>query len=214
MAPKRRTTVVCLAASKGGVGKTTLASALAVRATAESKRVALIDLDPQESLESWHERRGSPSNPKVFKAVGDSSTAETIELLIGQRWDWVFIDTPPGHLSHTEPAIAASDFVLIPTRASSLDVEAVDLIAELSRLHDKPCAFVINAAEPRWNLTKTAIALLRSKGHTVIDKLVTYRMAYIRAMTRGRTGAEVEDEARGEIDALWQAVRALTVKGR
>ena len=56
---KRRTNVIVLCATKGGVGKTTLASALAVRAAEESKRVALIDLDSQPSLSGWWDRRGA-----------------------------------------------------------------------------------------------------------------------------------------------------------
>lgn len=39
--------VIAVVSSKGGVGKTTLASALAVRAARENKRVAMVDLDPQ-----------------------------------------------------------------------------------------------------------------------------------------------------------------------
>jgi cellulose biosynthesis protein BcsQ len=48
MAPKQpsRLHVVTLANTKGGVGKTTIASGLAVRAAEDSKRVALLDLDP------------------------------------------------------------------------------------------------------------------------------------------------------------------------
>ena len=38
--------VITIASTKGGVGKTTLASALAVKAATESARVAMVDLDP------------------------------------------------------------------------------------------------------------------------------------------------------------------------
>ena len=65
-APSRRTRVVTLAGTKGGTGKTTLASALAVRAAEDSPKVALIDLDPLASLSSWSTRRGKTKNPKLL----------------------------------------------------------------------------------------------------------------------------------------------------
>src|SRR5262249_43354352 len=67
MPPKQpsRLRVITLANPKGGVGKTTICSALAVRAAGESRRVALLDLDPQESLASWWTRRGKTKNPKL-----------------------------------------------------------------------------------------------------------------------------------------------------
>lgn len=41
--------------------KTTLATALAVRASRDSRRVCIVDLDPQESTQIWHGRGGNPA---------------------------------------------------------------------------------------------------------------------------------------------------------
>src|SRR6516164_7946730 len=121
MAPKQpaRLRVVTLASLKGGVGKTTLAGALAVRAAEESRRVALIDLDPQESLASWWTRRGKAKNPKLFEV--DAAT-EAIELLVSQGWEWAFIDTGPAKIDLIEPGIVVADLVIIPTRPSAFDI--------------------------------------------------------------------------------------------
>lgn len=68
--------------SKGGVGKTTLTSALAVRAAEDSPRVAMVDMDPQKSLVEWWKRRGKSDNPTIFEGAftaGDAVEALTLD---------------------------------------------------------------------------------------------------------------------------------------
>ena len=48
--------VITVAQQKGGTGKTTLAANLAA-AFAPTARVALLDIDPQNSLGRWHDLR-------------------------------------------------------------------------------------------------------------------------------------------------------------
>ena len=202
--------VVVLAATKGGVGKTTLASALAVRAAQESKRVALIDADPTASLERWWELRGEPDNPRI---LGVDCSAEALGLLISERWQWVFIDTPPALIDEIAQAILVADFVLIPTRASAIDVEAMDHVIELCKERRKPFAFVLNAVQPTWKLTESAAAYLERDGK-VLEPRICYRKAYISAMTSGRSAPEVEKDGQAakEIDALWASVKKFVVR--
>src|SRR3954467_11482914 len=44
---------IAIVAEKGGVGKTTLATHLAVHAQAEGRRTVIVDLDPQASARKW-----------------------------------------------------------------------------------------------------------------------------------------------------------------
>ncbi|MDJ0980064.1 MAG: ParA family protein, partial [Kiloniellales bacterium] len=54
--------IMVLAAQKGGSGKTTLATNIAVEAERTGDGpVALIDTDPQGSLAEWSEERESPT---------------------------------------------------------------------------------------------------------------------------------------------------------
>jgi chromosome partitioning protein len=203
---------IALAASKGGVGKTTLCAALAVRAAEESGRVGLIDLDPQKSLGRWWELRNEPINPRWFQNVDDVDHA--LEVLEENGYEWVFIDTPPGLIGVIESAIVAADFVLCPTRASAIDVEAVDPVLEFCQQHGKPLRFILNAAEPRWGLTGRSVAYLQHEGK-VLKPWITYRHTYIAAMTVGQSGAELvhngkrDTKARDEIAELWLAVKKL-----
>src|SRR5690349_2786294 len=96
--------VIAVVNSKGGVGKTTLASALAVRAAEDSPRIALVDFDPQGSLTAWSRRReahgdGDP-NPCLFRDPTEPDRlpdpASVREALERDGWDWCILDSPPG----------------------------------------------------------------------------------------------------------------------
>jgi len=72
---------IVFAASKGGVGKTTLCAALSSYASAASKkkRIAIIDLDPQGSLTGWWNQRESKKprthRGKRWKPFADAQTS-------------------------------------------------------------------------------------------------------------------------------------------
>ncbi|NOU08227.1 MAG: ParA family protein, partial [Hyphomicrobiaceae bacterium] len=145
--PRRRDAhmrTLVVASAKGGVGKTTLATALAVEA-AKTKRVAVIDLDPQQSAARFLDLRDM-ANPRLVTHVAD--LAEALDLLVDDGVDLVAIDTAPASLSNLVPAVAAADLVLVPVRPSPLDVEASDVMVELLRKSGRPFAFFINGASP------------------------------------------------------------------
>ena len=49
--------IITVAQQKGGAGKTTLVAHLAVAWAGAGKRVAAVDIDPQQSLTSWYKLR-------------------------------------------------------------------------------------------------------------------------------------------------------------
>jgi chromosome partitioning protein len=211
--PKRaKLQTIVLAATKGGVGKTTLASALAVRAASDGSRVALLDTDPQRSLARWHELRGLPPNPKIIDV---DATTEALGLVRAQRWDYLIADTPPAMLELIQAAIYIADFVVIPLRPGAMDIEAVKDVVYLSREEGKPFAFLINQMPPQGfdRLAIGARKYLEGVG-PVFKTQVGFRKSYVSAMTLGKTGPELKDgkAAGAEIDAVWgelqQFVRA------
>lgn len=200
--------VLTVAATKGGVGKTTLVANLALEGIRRGKKVAILDLDPQGSLIRWHElrssyRKGSADTPHLIirKRYIDSAIHEAAE----QGWDILLIDTPPGSIERTEQAVAEADLVIVPVRPSPIDVESMDAIVELCEEQGARFAFVLNSTKPRSTMTEGARAALARQGE-VLDLEVLDRVAYAAAMLKGSSGAETDKAAAGEIAALWDAL--------
>src|SRR5262245_8776829 len=123
--------VVTIAAAKGGSTKTTVTLSLATQATTESLTVALFDLNAdQADLSKWWQLRGGPLSPRL---VDVENIDRDVAARRKERFDWLFIDTPPGNFDLIENAVAVSDCVVIPVRPALFDLDGVTPIAEMCR---------------------------------------------------------------------------------
>ena len=201
--------VIAIASPKGGSGKTTLASALAVRVAMESARVAMFDLNSdQGNLTQWWVLRGEPLNPRLVEV---EHITRDVEVLRASRFEWLIIDTPPLELDIIENAVLKADVVIIPVRASIFDIGSITPVVEMCRERHKPYAFVLSAVDSRFKkLTERAMAALVSEGPICATR-TSYRQPYISALTGGKAGHEVEEDLRPEIDSLWGEVKRLAL---
>ena len=195
---------IVFAASKGGVGKTTLCAALSSYAgTNTKKKVAIIDLDPQGSLTAWWNSREAETPELIEASAG--SLAQILEQAKGAGYDYVFIDTPPAHMKTIEMGIQSADYVLVPCQPSPVDIAAIgDTLAAIEDL-GKPFAFVINRTIPRTRIGEQTILLLANHGKAA-GQPIAQRTAFATAMTDGRSAPEVTggQQAEDEIKALWK----------
>jgi chromosome partitioning protein len=206
---------IAFANGKGGVGKTSLIANLSVRA-ARDAHVALLDYDGQQSLARWWELRGiaygSVLNPRLWKN-GEGATVD-VQALKKLGTDWIFQDVPPAIWSLIEDSVRVSDLVVVPVKASPVDLEAVDPIIEVCSDLQKPFLFVLTQFDARWKLSESAFPYLEAKapGHTV-QEVFGYKQAYVGSMIGGATGPEYTKDRRqaadagAEVDALWLRIR-------
>jgi chromosome partitioning protein len=205
---------VTVASAKGGTGKSTITALLAVRASQDAPKVAMMDLNfDQGSLTQWWGMRGEPDSPKLIDEDDIEKVPRDVKKLAA-AYDWLFIDTPPLDMDVIEQAIAVADAVVIPVKAGFFDIMASQPVVEMCQERRKPFSLLLNAMDSKFKvLTRQANAAFVDIG-PVFATQIGHRLSYIQALQKGKTGAEIEKAAKEEVDGLWAEVRRLAEKGR
>jgi len=201
---------ISLVASKGGVGKTCLAAALAVAAATAhpSARVGIIDADPQGSLTAWWNWRGELT-PQLFP-TGGLPLSKVARALARAGIGYLFVDTAPGLSEWQRQAIEIADIALVPCQPCAIDLAAIETTEAVIAATGKTSACVLNRAVFRTRLAGQAVRAIRESGRALLPVL-HQRMDVAESMARGRTCLETNPEgaAARELRALWDAVEVL-----
>lgn len=163
-----------VACSKGGVGKTTIATHLAAESAVAGHNVVLVDADPQRSATRWCQRR--------------AGMASAVLPLDGSRKSWVkhipedtqriIVDAPAGAMGNElESFLDIADAVIVPIQPSALDIEAsIGFIESLGK-HPRVrkgklrVGLVGNRLKPNTNATQQALEVLRSWPFPLVAQL-------------------------------------------
>ena len=192
-------TLVC---QKGGPGKSTMATNLAVVAGRGKNRVLLIDLDPQGTTAKWYDKRQAET-PSVV-TITATQLVEALKRASSANIDIVIIDTAGRDDQASSAAIKAADYCLVPCRPSPADMGDIQPTVEGLRRQEKPFAFVVTQTPASGFRIREAEAGLGHHG-TVAPVPIVYRVAYQDALGNGEGVFEFEPEGKAtrEILALW-----------
>lgn len=195
---------VAIIALKGGCGKSTLATNLAVCGHLRGLRTALIDLDPQGTAERWGDLRQTDGPEVVAGKV--SNLTKLLAQAQAAEADLVLIDTPPTDSAEARLAARNADLVLIPSRPDLWDVLAIETTWGMTRDEKKPAWVVLNACPPASpGMTKDALTTLASTRVEVSPQRINLRVAFGYAKNDGRGVAEYEPDGKAaeEMNSLF-----------
>ena len=197
-------------ALKGGSGKTTVATHLALAAHLRGLDVLLVDIDPQASSHEVLSARQSPG-PACVTSTGVQMMAAQLAA-VGARKDLLIIDTPAGAVEDVSEAIVLADAAVMVVRPTLLDIAALARTLAIVRRLRKPSTVVVNQAPVAREgieapVVKRALRALEYMRLPVAPVIVRSRAVYQTAVETGRSAEEMPDQAAArEIAALWDYI--------
>ena len=139
--------VIGILNQKGGVGKTTLSTCLAVAFEKKKKKVAILDLDPQATSCFWADAR-----QQDYPAVVSIQPIRLNAMIKGAEdsgTDVIIIDGAAIQRDISYDVARVSDFVLIPTKPAVFDVTAMQDTIKALQKHDTKYSVILNMVSPR-----------------------------------------------------------------
>ena len=187
---------VLVASSKGGAGKTTLATNLAAHYALDGKRTVLVDADRQHSASRWSEKR--------------AGMATAVLPVDGSRKGWqkaipadtqvVVVDAAAGDMAEElEEFLERADAVLVPVNPSMIDLEAtvgfLNSLAKHSRVRKGklPVALVGNRLKPWTSASQQAMEQLKAWPYPLVAQLRDTQ-AYVLMVALGKSVFDYRSE--------------------
>ena len=183
--------IITVATMKGGSGKSTVASCLAVHWHLQGRRPTIIDADPQRSIARLATRERALGGVSVMEDTTENAWKTARRLSAAGAP--VIIDTPGFRSVTTLACIAITDFLLVPVKPSPFDVDRMLDTLDVLLKGERPvfrCLLTqttrdsVIARHVRSELAEVGLPLLRSE--------MMNRVAYPEAALWGATPSLID----------------------
>lgn len=194
---------------KGGVGKTTIATGLAVDMERKGKRTLLIDADDQRNLLRWSERRTN-ERPRVITCATSRIQPEiTAAEQLGASY--TIIDTPGVAKAVAFQIAGIADLVLVPVGFSMHDLDSTLTTIQMIHRLGVPHMVVVNGlrANSQRKFEELKGALEKNYKATVYPGYIATRVVHADCVGDGLSVHEYEPKGKAEeeISALHTYIR-------
>ena len=209
--------IVIVGGIKGGSGKTTVATNLAVMSGAAGKDVLLIDADDQETSTDFtalrNEQLPTGAGYTSIKLTGAAVRTETQRLM--SKYDRIIIDTGGRDTTSQRAALTVASVLLVPFVPRSFDVWTLEkvgkLVGEIRTVNPQLRAYAfLNRTDPRGHDNDDAAEYLRESGELeFIETPLGARKAFSNAAALGLGVIEfkpVDQKAVEEATKLYQYI--------
>ena len=189
---------IAVISQKGGPGKTMLATHLAVAAERAGHTVALFDTDQQCSAINWFDQR--PQNTPATLAVPTQRLDHWLGISKANGATVAIVDTAPNIGSDALTVARLASFILIPSRAAKVDIEAIQPSLDIAKKAATPAHIVLNAIDPRSNIGEIGLRTVAQFDAGVVPFMIAERVGFVRAFNNGGSVQEFEPGSKSALE--------------
>lgn len=191
--------IVLIGGEKGGTGKTTIATNLAVERVNEVGDVLLIDADKQMTASHWCSvREFNNILPRISNIQKYGQTLKNETKALSNKYQDIIIDTGGRDAPELRAGLLVADIFIVPLRPSQFDLWTLSkiqtLVEEVIILNEKIKTFVLLnqvSTNPSVKEQQDAKELLGEFGFlNLMDVALCERIAFRKAAIRGESVAE------------------------
>jgi chromosome partitioning protein len=206
--------IIAVVNQKGGTGKTTVATNLAVLFASQGTEVLLVDADPQGSALDWQHDR--PTHLPPVSVVGLPAPNLHREIPRLQTKYGVILIDGGGRITATARAtVAVADFLLVPTLASKPDALSTqrffqEVVEEVAAMKGHISgAILLSMLKTGTTFNLSGQALMKEMGYPVLDTALYHRITYQEAIAQGMSVMEYDPRSKAaeEVQALFRELR-------
>lgn len=197
--------IIAVVNQKGGCGKTTIATNLAVQFARDGKEVLLVDADPeQRSAMNWCGDR--PEHlPKVHSSILPARNLRKDAEALRQKWEVVVIDGGARVTEHAHAAVAAADWLIIPVRPSKVDLDAtavfLDIVqGDMAKRDDLSGGVLLNQLQSGTAIGEAARQQIAAWDFPVFTSCLHSYVAFTEALWQGQSVWEYQRSGKAAAD--------------
>lgn len=123
--------ITLVGGTKGGPGKSTVATNIGTALARQGKSVILVDADKQRSLAKWHARRVDAGVEPAMTLVEKRGNVHAALRDLDKLYDHVIVDVAGDDNQEMRTAMTAADLMIVVLRASQFDVETLEEFDEV-----------------------------------------------------------------------------------
>jgi chromosome partitioning protein len=207
--------VILIGGEKGGTGKSTVATNLAIFLALEGHDVMLLDADPQATASKWVERRNEAALVPTIHCTQKHGDIYKTAMDLSQRYSHVLIDAGGRDSRELRTGMVAADRMYVPIRASQADLETLPNIDQLITLAkgmnpDLQAKAVLSMAPSNPLITEVADAQALLEDFPELglcSNVIRDRKVYRDALLQGKGVIEMNNSvAKAEIQLLAQEI--------